>query len=67
MVENTNPQQQEEHPLTPQKQEELEKALQEKGGKVSLMVAGKTGTGKSTLINGLLDLTDPNNAVGLVL
>ena len=49
MAENTNP-------LTQQKLKEIVKELRKRGGKISLMVAGKTGTGKSTLINSFLGL-----------
>ena len=58
MAENTNP-------LTPQQLEEIVRAVKKQGGKISLMVTGETGTGKSTLINNFLGLTDPSNAVGL--
>ena len=58
MAENTNP-------LTPQQLEEIVRAVKKQGGKISLMVIGETGTGKSTLINNFLGLTDPSNAVGL--
>ena len=53
MAENTNP-------PTQQQLKEIVKALQERGGKISLMVAGKTGTGKSTLINSFLGLDHDN-------
>ena len=53
MAENTNP-------LTQQQQKEIVKELQKRGGNISLMVAGKTGTGKSTLINSFLGLDHDN-------